>query len=214
MDAGPAGKPYCYEYPRPAVTVDMVVFALDGAALRVLMIRRKHDPYAGSWALPGGFLDLDEPAEVAARRELREETGLAAIAHVAPIGFFAAPGRDPRGRTISLAHAAVARRPAAVAGADDAAEAAWLEPGHINAFAFDHADILAAGRRWLEAGVATGPLAAALLPQPFGDREVRALLRATLGSAQGAIALLRRLQAEGRIAPLEGAGGQFRSVAR
>src|SRR5207253_2005672 len=63
--------PYCYDYPRPAVTVDMVVFTLDGETIKVLMIRRKSDPFAGHWALPGGFLDLDEPIEVAALRELR-----------------------------------------------------------------------------------------------------------------------------------------------
>src|SRR5437763_14741310 len=103
--------PYCYEYPRPSLTVDMVVFALDGDALRVLMIRRKRDPFAGTWALPGGFVDIDEPIEHAARRELEEETGLGRISLVAPIGVFGAPGRDPRGRTISVAHAAVVRGP-------------------------------------------------------------------------------------------------------
>src|SRR5947209_19770964 len=67
--------PYCYDHPRPAVTVDLAAFALDGDRLKVLMIRRKHDPFAGQWALPGGFLDLDEPIEAAARRALKEATG-------------------------------------------------------------------------------------------------------------------------------------------
>jgi 8-oxo-dGTP diphosphatase len=206
-------RPYCYEYPRPAVTVDMVVFALDGTALRALMVRRKRDPFAGAWAVPGGFLELDEPAEAAARRELREETGLAAVGHVEPIGFFAAPGRDPRGRTISLAFAGVVRWPAPrVRGADDAAEAAWLEPGRIDAFAFDHAEVLAVARRWLAAGVATGPLGPALLPLPFGDQHVRALLRAALGSARRAAAWRRRQERAGRVVPVPGSAAEFRPV--
>src|SRR4051794_19316530 len=105
--------PYCYDYPRPAVTVDLVVFSLSGDELRVLLIRRKADPFAGRWALPGGFLEMDEPIADGARRELREETGLEAAGPLALIGVFGDPGRDPRGRTISLAHATVVRGPVA-----------------------------------------------------------------------------------------------------
>src|SRR4051812_48945169 len=97
--------PYCYDYPRPAVTVDLAAFALRDAGLRVLLVRRKHEPFAGRWAFPGGFLELDEPIEAAALRELREETGFEVPGPVELIGVFGAPGRDPRGRTISLAHA-------------------------------------------------------------------------------------------------------------
>ena len=101
--------PYCYDYPRPAVTVDLAIFALSGDGLRVLLIRRKHDPFAGRWALPGGFLEIDEAIEAGARRELREETGFAPTGPIAFLGAYGEPGRDPRGRTISLAHAAVLR---------------------------------------------------------------------------------------------------------
>src|SRR5260370_25359895 len=101
--------PYCYDYPRPAVTVDLAAFALFRTDLRVLMIRRKKEPFAGRWALPGGFLEIDEPIEAAARRELREETGLDVTGPGAMIGVFVDPGRDPRGRTIRLAHAAAVR---------------------------------------------------------------------------------------------------------
>src|SRR5689334_8829310 len=121
--------PYCYEYPRPAVTVDLVVFALEGQGLRTLLIRRGKDPFAGRWALPGGFLDIDEPIEAAARREFREETGLDAPEVVEFLGAFGDPGRDPRGRTISLAHVAALRGPVPPpTGGDDASAAAWLDP--------------------------------------------------------------------------------------
>ncbi len=142
-EAAEKPKPFCYEYPRPAVTVDLALFARFGPDLRVLLVRRKQEPFAGQWAFPGGFLDIDEPIEAAARRELREETGLDLPGPVEPIGVFGAPGRDPRGRTISVVHAAALRRaPAGLAGGDDAAESAWRDPRSAGPLAFDHDEIL------------------------------------------------------------------------
>ncbi len=141
----PMPPPYCYEYPRPAVTVDLALFAGEGETLRVLLIRRKYDPFAGRWALPGGFIGIDEPIESAARRELEEETGLRHDGPLTFVGVFADPGRDPRGRTISLVYTAdLPGRPPAVAGTDDAAEAGWFDPGTVGPLAFDHDDILRA----------------------------------------------------------------------
>jgi 8-oxo-dGTP diphosphatase len=137
--------PYCYDYPRPAVTVDLVAFARDGERLKVLLIRRKHEPFAGRWALPGGFLDVDEPIEAGARRELKEETGLE-VGEVAFLGVYGDPGRDPRGRTISLVYVATIPGPPPTAtGGDDAEKAAWLdaaEQAESGALAFDHCRIL------------------------------------------------------------------------
>ena len=145
-------KPYCYEHPRPAVTVDLVVFARAGQAPRVLMIRRKHDPFAGRLALPGGFLDIDEPVEAAARRELKEETGLEFAGPVAFLGVFADPGRDPRGRTISLTHVTLLPGPTPdVTGGDDAESAEWVDPHDLSGLAFDHDQILAKALEWLRA---------------------------------------------------------------
>jgi len=171
-------SPYCYEYPRPAVTVDLVVFAWIDEALRVLLIRRKHDPFAGRWALPGGFLEMEEPDDLGARRELREETGLVVTGPIAPIGFFARPGRDPRGRTVTLAHAAVLLHgDHAVKGGDDAAEAAWLAVDGPLDMAFDHHEILAVAKGWLRRGLLEGDLGTTLLPAPIALRDVQRLFR-------------------------------------
>lgn len=176
-------QPYCYEYPRPAVTVDLAVFARVEGEVRVLMIRRKHDPFAGRWALPGGFLEMDETARNAAARELHEETGLADPGEVEFLGVYDRPDRDPRGRTISLAHAAIlAGQVPEVAGGDDAEQAAWLHPQWLDRptrgarglpplegpeLAFDHAQILADALDWLSTSVWLGGRAVELLPPVF-----------------------------------------------
>jgi 8-oxo-dGTP diphosphatase len=140
---------FCYEYPRPAVTVDLVVFATIDDQLRVLLIRRKHAPFEGRWAIPGGFLEIEEPLEDGARRELKEETGLELPGPIEQIGVFGKPGRDPRGRTISIAYAGLAD-PAhsQIQGGDDAASAEWFNPLDPPQLAFDHAEILALGIAW------------------------------------------------------------------
>ena len=137
--------PYCYDYPRPAVTVDLVAFAREGDRLKVLLVRRKHDPFAGRWALPGGFVDMNEPVEDAARRELKEETGLE-VGEINFLGVYSDPGRDPRGRTISLVfYALIPGPPPRPTGGDDAEDAAWLDAPDVSrpgALAFDHDRIL------------------------------------------------------------------------
>ena len=98
---------FTYRYPRPAVTVDTIIVARSPPKPRVLLIERKHDPFAGSWALPGGFVDENEPLDAAARREAAEETGIAinALPELIQVAAFGNPGRDPRGWTISVAFA-------------------------------------------------------------------------------------------------------------
>jgi 8-oxo-dGTP diphosphatase len=147
--------PYCYDYPRPALTVDLVALAREDGTVRVLLIRRKHDPFAGRWALPGGFVEIDEPVAEAVRREFREETGLEVAAgdRVVLLGVWSKPRRDPRGRTISLVHVVkMSGRPPQPHGADDASEAAWHDPATVTGLAFDHDEVLAAALSWLESG--------------------------------------------------------------
>lgn len=134
--------PYCYDYPRPSVTVDIVLLTREPRS-RVLLIRRKRDPFAGAWALPGGFIEMDETLETSARRELREETGIEG-GELAQLHTFGDPARDPRGRTISVAYLgrvdADAVRPVA---ADDAAEVGWFALDALPPLAFDHDRIIA-----------------------------------------------------------------------
>lgn len=135
---------YSYEYPRPALTVDCVVFARDDDGLKVLLIRRAHPPFAGHWALPGGFLDMDETLERAAQRELEEETGLKLeLGALAQLHAFSAVDRDPRGRSVSVAFTAtVEARQHEARAADDAAEVAWFALDELPPLAFDHQEIL------------------------------------------------------------------------
>lgn len=134
---------YTYPYPRLMVTVDAVVFAGDGADPSIALVARRNDPYGGSWALPGGFIELDERLIDAAARELREETGLAGVA-LEFVGVFDDPDRDPRGRSISVAYAGrIAGAPPALRAADDAAAAEWHRASALPPLAFDHAAIVA-----------------------------------------------------------------------
>jgi 8-oxo-dGTP diphosphatase len=207
--------PCCYEHPRPQVTVDLVVFTLVESLLRVLLVRRGREPFAGLWAIPGGFLGIDEPAEAAARRELREETGLEIPGSVEPIGFFAQPGRDPRGRTISLAHAAVVRAGEhAVKGSDDAAEAAWVDLENPSKLAFDHNEILSTAKSWLKHRVDQGNLALVVLPASFSMHDVLSLFRGLNMPGSQAREWLDRMIGERFVEPGAGDPPRFRVVDR
>ena len=132
---------YTYEYPRMAVTVDAVVLAKQAAATQVLLILRKHDPCADCWALPGGFVDMEETSEEAAYRELEEETGINGVA-LKRLDVFDALGRDPRGRTISIVYIGYTNEPIEAKGNDDAKDAQWFDVTALPALAFDHLDII------------------------------------------------------------------------
>jgi 8-oxo-dGTP diphosphatase len=139
-------KQYVYDFPRATVTVDVVVLTEEERP-RALLIRRKNDPFAGAWAFPGGFIEMDETLEATARRELREETGIE-VSDLMQLATFGDPGRDPRGRTITVVYVtrvdAESVKPVA---ADDAAEVAWFPLDEPPPLAFDHDRILACVRR-------------------------------------------------------------------
>lgn len=128
---------YTYPFPRPAVTVDIIIFRRKDDNVEVLLIQRGNDPYKGMWALPGGFVDEHETLEHAAARELKEETGLEDIL-LTQMHTFGNPGRDPRGHTVSVVYVGyLTEEKVAIAG-DDAAEAEWFKTNELPQMAFDH----------------------------------------------------------------------------
>lgn len=132
-----------YRYPRPAFTADIVALTSVDDVRHVLLIRRGNEPFAGRWALPGGFADEGERPEDAARRELAEETGLCFSGALELIGVYGDPGRDPRGWTVSAAYLALFDDRAGVVGGDDAVEARWFPFDALPSLAFDHGCIVA-----------------------------------------------------------------------
>ena len=173
--------PCVYEYSRPALTVDCVVFGFDGGDLQVLLIRRGLEPFKDRWALPGGFVHLDETLDEAARRELAEETGLREV-FLEQLHTFGAVERDPRERVVSVAYFALVK-PTAATAATDAAEAEWFPVASIPPLAFDHAEIFAAALARLRGKLRYDPLGFELLPPKFTLSQLQGLYEAVLGTA-------------------------------
>lgn len=130
---------YTYKYPRPAVTVDALIF--NKSTREVLLIKRGNYPFEGKWAIPGGFADIDEELETAAIRELKEETGLE-LQSLKQFKAYGTIGRDPRHRTISIVFYACTNKSKKVKGDDDASEAKWFSVDSIPDLAFDHREII------------------------------------------------------------------------
>jgi 8-oxo-dGTP diphosphatase len=130
---------YIYDWPRPMVTVDAAVFTHCGSKTKVLLIKRGSEPFKGKWAMPGGFVNIDEELEDAVVRELEEETGVTGV-HLEQMRAFGTVGRDPRGRQITIVYTGIAKsgQDKAKAG-DDAAEAKWFDIEKLpSVLAFDH----------------------------------------------------------------------------
>jgi 8-oxo-dGTP diphosphatase len=174
--------PFTYEYPRPALTVDCVVFGWDGLALKVLLIQRNEPPFEGQWALPGGFVQMDEELEAAARRELAEETGLGAL-YLEQLFTFGGVARDPRGRVVTVAYYALIdlHRYAAPAGASDARDAAWFAFPDLPSLAFDHAHIMSVAYKRLQGKIGYQPIGFELLPKKFSFTQLQNLYETILG---------------------------------
>jgi 8-oxo-dGTP diphosphatase len=171
---------YTYDYPRASVTVDCVVFGFDDGDLKVLLIRREAEPFRGKWALPGGFVKMEESLQEAARRELREETGVDRL-YIEQLYTFGAPDRDPRGRVISVAYYALVKLTNYdVAAATDAADAAWFAINDLPSLAFDHAEIFEAALRRLKGKVRYEPIGFELLPSKFTLSQLQHLYEVVL----------------------------------
>lgn len=176
---------FTYEYPRPALTVDCVVFGLDEAEarstdLKVLLVRRDVEPFRGRWALPGGFVRMEEDMEAAARRELKEETGLEEV-YLEQLYTFGAVDRDPRGRVVSVAYYALANlADHTLHATTDASEAAWFTVTDLPPLAFDHAMVFETALRRLKAKVRYEPIGFELLPAKFTLSQLQRLYETVL----------------------------------
>lgn len=164
------------KYDRPSVTVDVVLFTIIDAELKILLIKRKLEPFAGQWALPGGFVKMDEGLEDAAYRELVEETGVQRDeVYLEQLYTFGHPGRDPRMRVITVAYFALvgADKISVPRGGDDAADAQWFSAYHPPALAFDHRDILEYAITRLRYKLEYSAVGFQLLPETFTLRQLQ-----------------------------------------
>lgn len=173
---------YTYDHPRPALTVDCVIFGLDRSSkLKILLIRRGSEPFKDSWALPGGFVEMDEDLETAALRELEEETGVKNV-FIEQLYTFGAPNRDPRGRVVSVAYFALVNlEEHPVAAASDAGGVKWFETEKLPTLAFDHRLIMNVAIARLRAKVRYQPIGFELLPEYFTLSQLQKLYETILG---------------------------------
>lgn len=173
---------YTYEYPRPSLTVDCVIFGLDESSrLKVLLIKRGHDPYIGTWALPGGFVDMNEPLEEAALRELKEETGISDV-FIEQLYTIGTPNRDPRGRVVTVVYFALINLVEHKIGADsDAQDVRWFPIDALPQLAFDHAEIMNMAIERLRGKVRYQPIGFELLAQSFTLTQLQKLYETILG---------------------------------
>ncbi len=208
--------PFTYEFPRPAVTADTVLFAMRAEDLAVLLIERKRPPFKGAWALPGGFVNENEPLERAAARELQEETGISNIP-LEQLGAFGDPGRDPRGHTITVVFYSFVVADTQPVAADDAADAAWLPLRSLPLpswggrspvksavkLAFDHAQIIDVARRALQLRLVDPARESPfeIVPARFTMREIQHVYEAVLGRSMASRSFQAKLLASGIVEP-------------
>ena len=174
---------YVYDYPRPAVTADCVIFGFDGRELKVLLIERGVEPFVGMWALPGGFMRMNETIEECARRELAEETGVTRV-YLEQFHVFSGTKRDPRGRVVTVAFMALVRPDDYhVVGGDDAVRAMWFGTEMLPPLAFDHQEIIEFARDYLREVLRIRPVAFKLLDEVFTVDELRQVYEAINGTS-------------------------------
>lgn len=158
---------YVYKYPHPAVAVDCVVFGVVSSSLEVLLIQRKNEPFRDCWALPGGFVGIDEPLEEAVRRELAEEINFRPE-YLYQIGAFGDPQRDPRERVISIAYYTFLQvEKTSMVANSDAARLEWFYVKNLPPLAFDHSKIMNAALSILQRKVKCEPFGYELMPPKF-----------------------------------------------
>ncbi|MEA5490269.1 MULTISPECIES: NUDIX hydrolase [Pseudanabaena] len=181
MEKGKIYQMYNYEYPRPALTVDCIVFGLDAQQeLKVMLIQRNIPPFQGQWAIPGGFVRIDETLEQAALRELQEETGIHDV-YLEQLYTFGDLGRDPRDRTVTVAYYALINLvEQKIQASTDAREADWFAISKIPPLAFDHNQILQTAIARLRNKIRYEPIGFELLPKNFTLSQLQKLYETVL----------------------------------
>ena len=174
-------RPQHLSYPHPAVTTDIVIFSIREQTLQLLLVKRAREPFAGSWALPGGFVGIDEDLEVCALRELEEETGVTGV-YLEQLHTWGRPGRDPRGRVISVAYyALIPSDRLTVRPASDVKAVAWFTLTDLPPMAFDHSDIVSMAHQRLVAKLDYSTIAFQFMPEAFTLSELQTVYEIILG---------------------------------
>ncbi len=190
------------KYPRPSVTVDVVIVTLRDNELHVLLIKRDTDPYRGAWALPGGFVNLDEALDAAARRKLEEETGVSHV-YLEQLYTFGELDRDPRGRVISVAYIALVPNPLAVHGGSDTGDAQWWPITSMPSLAFDHSEIVDYALTRLRYKIEYSAVGFRLMPPEFTLSELQKAYEVVLGDPLDKRNFRRRIMEAEVIEPLD-----------
>lgn len=207
-----------YPYPRPAVTVDTVVFTIQNQDLKILLIQRRDPPHALSWALPGGFVDVSddgdqgESVDDAAWRELQEEAGVERQdVFLEQLYTFGKPGRDPRGRTITVAYFALVRPDVQVQSGTDAMQARWFSISELPELAFDHDHIIEVALARIRGKLNYEPrIAESLVPAEFTQADFRHVHEAIMGVSydkSNFAKRFRRLLVDGKLTVAPGKRG-------
>jgi 8-oxo-dGTP diphosphatase len=190
---------YCYAYPHPAVTTDIVIFTILEERLKLLLIQRGNAPFRGFWSLPGGFVEPDESLDACAARELEEETGVAGV-YLEQLYTFGVPDRDPRERVISVAYyALVPADSVRIRAASDASQVGWFDLGELPPLAFDHEEIVALGQSRLKAKLSYSTIAFQFMPDRFTLGDLQRVYETILGEKLDKRNFRKWMQQLGRI---------------
>lgn len=196
---------FCYEYPRPALTVDCVVFGLDLEKLKVLLVQRDNEPFQHQWSLPGGFVRMEESLDECAKRVLLNKTGCKNI-YFEQLYTFGTPDRDPRGRTISVAYYALVNSsefPLDQDGSRSIGQAEWFDIQNTRKLAFDHNQILSTALARLRAKITYQPIGFELLPKEFTLSRLQKLYELILGETLDKRNFRKKLLGYGILKPLQ-----------
>lgn len=205
---------YTYKYPHPAVTTDCVIFGFDGTSINILLIERGIEPYIGTWALPGGFLNMDETVEEGAKRELHEETNVEDV-YLEQFHVFSTVDRDPRERVLTVAFfALVSKDKFEIITSDDANNAQWYEWNNLPHLAFDHAEIIRMAREKLQEKLRISPIAFKLLDKVFKMDELQRIYELIHERKYDRRNFMRKMEASGFLTKMEVEDGRCCAISQ